>query len=380
MTVDDNIKPRPRSGDARVVDLRRRTNTARAAGDPGDVVWTPRPPAGNATFVSPSKRPIPHTSLPPGFPRRVSFAPAVVGPAGDVAQRWPLQLAPSVGDGRHDHGSFHSASASELVYEADCKRPDAGSRPFLSLGPELKSLRIGSRNPYALGDRYSKWFDARFDFKRSEKMQAADDISTCLLEYYKPISVLSGLGKLFERILKTHLSDHLLGKGLTIDEQFGFWPVHSCPQQVLRLVEYISEGFKSKQKTVAVFFDVAKAFDRVWHAGLIYKFHTLNILDRLIHIIHNYISNRHFTFRYERTHSTRRRIRAGVPQGSSLSPLLYSAYTNDIPRPLSGVQLALFADDAIRFTFVLGSKNLHSSAFRVPLMSRVDGFAPEGSR
>ncbi|GBP08468.1 Probable RNA-directed DNA polymerase from transposon X-element [Eumeta japonica] len=41
---------------------------------------------------------------------------------------------------------------------------------------------------------------------------------------------------------------------------------HSCPQQVLRLVEYVSEGFKTKQKTVAVFFDVAKAFDRVWHA------------------------------------------------------------------------------------------------------------------
>ncbi|GBP48356.1 RNA-directed DNA polymerase from mobile element jockey [Eumeta japonica] len=44
-------------------------------------------------------------------------------------------------------------------------------------------------------------------------------------------------------------------------------PNHSCPQQALRLVEHISEGFKVKRKTVAVFFDVAKAFDRVWHAG-----------------------------------------------------------------------------------------------------------------
>ncbi|GBP85575.1 Probable RNA-directed DNA polymerase from transposon X-element [Eumeta japonica] len=83
---------------------------------------------------------------------------------------------------------------------------------------------------------------------------------------YRPISLLSGLAKLFERVLKTRLSDHLLGKGLIIDEQFGFRPAHSCPQQVLRVVEYILEGFKNKQKTVAVFFDVAKAFDRVWHA------------------------------------------------------------------------------------------------------------------
>ncbi|GBP47450.1 Probable RNA-directed DNA polymerase from transposon BS [Eumeta japonica] len=79
---------------------------------------------------------------------------------------------------------------------------------------------------------------------------------------YRPISLLSGLGKLFEKILKTRLSDHLLGKGLIIDEQFGFRPAHSCPQQVLRLVEYVSEGFETERSTVAVFFDVAKAFDR----------------------------------------------------------------------------------------------------------------------
>ncbi|GBP95251.1 RNA-directed DNA polymerase from mobile element jockey [Eumeta japonica] len=55
---------------------------------------------------------------------------------------------------------------------------------------------------------------------------------------YKTIKLLSGLGELFERILKTRLSDHLLRKGFIIDEQFAFRPVHSCPQQVLRLVEY----------------------------------------------------------------------------------------------------------------------------------------------
>ncbi|GBP40857.1 Probable RNA-directed DNA polymerase from transposon BS [Eumeta japonica] len=90
---------------------------------------------------------------------------------------------------------------------------------------------------------------------------------------YRPITLLSDLGKLFERILKTRLINHLLGKALIIDEQFGFHPAHSCPQQVLRLVEYVSEGFKSKQKTVTVLFDVAKDFDRVWHAGFTYKLH-----------------------------------------------------------------------------------------------------------
>ncbi|GBP86546.1 Probable RNA-directed DNA polymerase from transposon BS [Eumeta japonica] len=162
---------------------------------------------------------------------------------------------------------------------------------------------------------------------------------------YRPISLLSGLGKLFEKTIKTRLSEHLIGKGLIINEQFGFRPNHSCPQQVHRLVEHISEGFKKKRKTVAVFFDVAKAFDRVWHAGLIHKFYTLELPDRLVLIIHNYFNNRNFTFRHENTYSTKRTLKAGVPQGSTLSPLLYSAYVNDIPRPSNGVQLALFADD-----------------------------------
>ncbi|GBP19995.1 Probable RNA-directed DNA polymerase from transposon BS [Eumeta japonica] len=187
---------------------------------------------------------------------------------------------------------------------------------------------------------------------------------------YRPISLLSGLGKLFEKILKTRLSDHLLGKGFIIDEQFGFRPAHSCPQQVLRLVEYVSEGFETERSTVAVFFDVAKAFDRVWHAGLIYKLYSLQVPDRLIITIQNYLANRHFTFRHERTHSTRRLIRAGVPQGSTVSPLLYSAYTNDVPRPSSsGVQLALFADDTALF---YGNRNRSTRFTLLPLQRAID--------
>ncbi|GBP13991.1 RNA-directed DNA polymerase from mobile element jockey [Eumeta japonica] len=58
---------------------------------------------------------------------------------------------------------------------------------------------------------------------------------------YKPISLLSGLGKLFEKDLETRLCDYLLGNSLIINEQFGFRPNHSCSQQTLRLVEHISE-------------------------------------------------------------------------------------------------------------------------------------------
>ncbi|GBP50226.1 Probable RNA-directed DNA polymerase from transposon BS [Eumeta japonica] len=72
----------------------------------------------------------------------------------------------------------------------------------------------------------------------------------------------------------------------------------------------------------------------------------------------------------ERTHATRRLIRAGVPQGSTLSPLLYSAYTNDIPRPSSsGVQLALFADDTALFS---GSRNRSTRFTLLPVQRAID--------
>ncbi|GBP20662.1 Probable RNA-directed DNA polymerase from transposon BS [Eumeta japonica] len=104
---------------------------------------------------------------------------------------------------------------------------------------------------------------------------------------YRPISLLRGLSKLYEKILKARLSEHLFRKGLIIDELFGFRPNHSFLQQALYLVEYITESFKTKKKTVAVFFAAVKVFDRVWLAGLLYKLHFLQVPDRLIVIIHN---------------------------------------------------------------------------------------------
>ncbi|GBP86335.1 Probable RNA-directed DNA polymerase from transposon BS [Eumeta japonica] len=120
---------------------------------------------------------------------------------------------------------------------------------------------------------------------------------------------------------------------------------HQSINQALRLVEHISESFKRKYKTVTVFFDVAKAFDKVWHVGLIYKLHQLQVPDRLVFIIQQYLTNRHFSFRHENSISAKRLIGARVPPGTTLSPLLYSAYTNNNPRPQIGIQLAPLADN-----------------------------------
>ncbi|XP_048003890.1 uncharacterized protein LOC125240087 [Leguminivora glycinivorella] len=169
---------------------------------------------------------------------------------------------------------------------------------------------------------------------------------------YRPISLLSTLGKLYEKVVLTRIQTWCNEEDILIQEQFGFRARHSCVHQVHRIVEHVLDGFSRLNglKTGAIFLDVSKAFDGVWHSGLIYKLYQLGIPDRLLHLVADFLSNRLFRYRVESTLSAPHPIRAGVPQGSALSPLLYSLYTNDIPHtPL--VELALFADDtALYFT------------------------------
>lgn len=166
---------------------------------------------------------------------------------------------------------------------------------------------------------------------------------------YRPISLLSSLGKIYERILLKRLKDYIASKSLLPDEQFGFRPKHACHHQLHRLTEHILRLRRWGRPTGALFFDVAKAFDKVWHCGLISKLANLGLPDSLVHIIRDFLSNRTFRYKLEGCLSRSRPITAGVPQGAVLSPLLYSLYTCDIPKSPK-VDLALFADDTALYT------------------------------
>lgn len=119
---------------------------------------------------------------------------------------------------------------------------------------------------------------------------------------------------------------------------------HSTLHQLLRITEHIENSFHLKQHSLAIFLDIEKAFDKVWHDGLIYKLHLVGIPIYLINIIQNFLSNRTFIVKYNNSFSQKFNISAGVPQGSCLSPLLFNIYLSDIPKFASS-KLALFADD-----------------------------------
>ena len=90
---------------------------------------------------------------------------------------------------------------------------------------------------------------------------------------YRPISLLPVLGKIFEKIIFEKLYCHLCNNGLITPHQSGFRPGDSAINQLLSITHKIYSAFEElpSKETRAVFLDLSKAFDRVWHEGLIYK-------------------------------------------------------------------------------------------------------------
>lgn len=160
---------------------------------------------------------------------------------------------------------------------------------------------------------------------------------------YRPISLLPLFSKLFEKILIKRLLPILNSQGIIPFHQFGFRPLHSTVQQCFRLVDTISSSLERGQYCGGVFLDVAQAFDRVWHPGLLFKLKEV-LPSTYYLILKSYLEDRFFRVREAGELSSYHPIEASVPQGSVLAPLLYSVYSADFPTHESTL-LATFADD-----------------------------------
>jgi Reverse transcriptase (RNA-dependent DNA polymerase)/Endonuclease-reverse transcriptase len=176
---------------------------------------------------------------------------------------------------------------------------------------------------------------------------------------YRPIALLSSVSKVFEKVI-LHFLRNEIGQSIR-PEQHAFREGHSTTTQLVNLVDQLCVRQNNNQKTTAVFLDIEKAFDRVWHNGLLHKLYHLGTSINLLKIIKSFLQHRTFKVRNDNILSSPRPILAGVPQGSCLSPLLYSAYTNDIP-VLPGAQVALFADDTL---FQTSDKNPRRAQIRL---------------
>lgn len=161
---------------------------------------------------------------------------------------------------------------------------------------------------------------------------------------YRPITLLPMLGKLFERIILERLQYFEESHRIFIPQQFGFRSKHSTTQQIIRVMETISLRFNQNKSTAINFLDCARAFDTVWHEGLLFKMANSSYPNFLVKIVHSFLRNRQAFVSINNTSSLPFSVKAGVPQGSPLSPHLFNLFINDIPIP-KNCKIAVFADD-----------------------------------
>ena len=167
---------------------------------------------------------------------------------------------------------------------------------------------------------------------------------------YSPISLLSCIGKIMDRLIYKHIYNNLISKNLIYEKQPGFLTGHSTVYQLIDIFHQICQGIDTKSYTCMIFCDISKAFDRVWHRGLLFKLKQNGINGRLIDWIENYLSDRTQKVFIASSMSNPKHTSAGVPQGSVLGPLFLQVYVNDIIDNLFSIT-RLFADDtSLAFT------------------------------
>ena len=140
---------------------------------------------------------------------------------------------------------------------------------------------------------------------------------------YRPISLLSAIMKLFERVIEKCLQKHLEDNGLFSKCQSGFRNSKSTNEHLFRLSQIIMESFNRGEHVMAAFLDIEKAFDNVWHSGLRYKIYELDLPSKLCRWLSDFLIERVIQVKIEGFLSPKVYPKAGVPQGSNLSPLLF---------------------------------------------------------
>ena len=175
--------------------------------------------------------------------------------------------------------------------------------------------------------------------------------------HYRPISLLSSVSKVIEKIVANRIFFHLNSWNLFYPLQFGFRAKMSCENLLLKFMDQINKAKRSNQHFISIMVDFAKAFDTIDINILLAKLEHYRISTPWLR---SYLEGRTQAVQVGNSIAAEDLITCGVPQGSILGPLLFLVYISDLPQ-CSSFECYLFADDT---TLTIADKNVDNLFLR----------------
>ena len=175
---------------------------------------------------------------------------------------------------------------------------------------------------------------------------------------YRPISLLSNINKIIEKLMFTRLYNFLETNNCIYKLQFGFRAKHSTNHAILSITQQIQEAINKDKIAIGIFIDFQKAFDTVNHSILLDKLNHYGVKGSANKWFESYLNNRKQFVTINGINSDTTNIKHGVPQGSVLGPLLFLVYINDLHHSIRDSKTFHFADDTnLLFTTEKNERN-----------------------